>query len=171
MSERPLNERPAARPVQRSLPESAESKQASLPTAKPSFWSSLGCLGWSVVIFIAIATISLVGSGIQSAIRASQMSAGTVEYDISPANPDPRETYPISEECDATMAASAADPSEKGEALLIEAGNICKSKAEWEAALYKYPGAIGGSSSAYLDGSEYDLVCSGHPQLYMCKHP
>ncbi len=167
MSERPMNERPAARPVQRSQPEAVATTQANLPLQETSFWSRLGCFGWSVLISLIIVTISLIGG----AIRASQMSHGNVVYTVNPSNPDPRESYPISAACDAAMAASAADPSETGETLLIEAGNICKSRAEWEAALYKYPGAIGGSSSAYLDGSEYGLVCSGHPEIYMCKHP
>ncbi len=117
----------------------------------------IGLFGWVFRITILIAGVPLVLSIILNAIKD--------------ATKDPRLDYPISMECDRAMKASAADLSENGEKLLVETGNICGSRKEWEAALYRYPAAIGGSSTEYLDGTEYDLLCSRHEDLFICKNP
>lgn len=168
MSERPLNERPAARPSKK------DSQPFTPNTEPPKNYATppkTGCFGRVFLFSFAIVTLIYLFGVIQDGISNSNNSSGTETYDVIPSNPDPRETFPISQECDAAMAASAADPTEVGEALLVETGNICKSRAEWEAALWRYPAAIGGSSTAYLDGTEFDLICSNNPELYICRNP
>lgn len=169
MSERPLNERPAARPTK---PKAEETSQAESPqyVAPTSFWSSLGCFGWSLLIALAIVVISAIGAGIQGAIQNSQMSHGSETYDVTPETVDPRSTFQISAKCDAGMAASAADPTENGEKLLKETGNLCSSQEEWEAALYKYPRAIGIVDAKFLDGSEFNLLCGSYPEVKICRN-
>lgn len=168
MNDRPLNERPAARPTK---PKTVPLTQPGTPVSDtpPSFWSRLGCFGWSFLIAAGIVLISAIGAGIQGAIQSAQMSSGSETYDVSPETPDPRSTFNISAACDAGMAASAADPTENGEKLLKETGNLCNSQEEWEAALFKYPGAIGGTDSSYLDGSEFGLLCRSYPDVKICK--
>ncbi len=168
MNERPLNERPAARPSKQK-PEVVSEITTPQPVSKPSFWSQLGCLGWTFFVILGIGIISIIGSSIQTAIQSAQNTSGSETYEVTPEIPDPRSTFKISAACEAGMAASAADPSENGEKLLKETGNLCTSQAEWEAALYKYPGAIGIVDSKYLDGSEFRLLCGSYPDVTVCK--
>ncbi len=168
MSERPLNERPAARSVNPNAVPPTRS-ETSITNAPPNFLGGLGCFGWAVIVAAVIVLISLIGLGIQGLFPNSPMSSGSETYNVSPETPDPRSTFKISAACDAGMAASAADPTENGEKLLKETGNLCNSQDEWEAALYKYPGAIGGADSSYLDGSEFGLLCRSYPEVKICK--
>lgn len=162
MSERPLNERPALRPKINP----SQSAQAPVTYDRP-WYSELGLVGTTIVVVIGL-TFGGLGMGLVFS-QLEGPDSGREVYDVQPAVPDPRSSYPISAECDAAMAASAAEPLEEGERLLKETGNICKSQEEWEAALYKYPGAIGGTSTAYLDGSEFDLLCGSYPEVKLCR--
>jgi hypothetical protein len=171
MSERPLNERPAAKPAAKAIkPEVAAASETPVEYVKvPSFWSTLGCGGWAILILLVLGLLSFVGSAITTAITDSQKSSGQESYDVTPDTVDPRSTYTISAKCEAAMAASAADPTENGERLLKETGNLCGSQEEWEAALYKYPRAIGVVDGKFLDGSEFGLLCNGYPEVKICK--
>lgn len=170
MNERPLNERPAARPVPKPKSESPIEDDGPVEyVTVPSFWSSLGCGGWAMVVIVGIFIFAFVGSSIQSAIDNANDSSGQVTYDVEPETVDPRTTFNISEKCETGMAASAADPSENGERLLKETGNLCGSQEEWEAALYKYPRAIGIVDAKFLDGSEFGLLCNSYPEVKICK--
>lgn len=175
MNERPLSERPAARPITLNAAPTSDASPPAVASPvvppKANFLSKLGCGGWAAIIFMAILVISVVGSIVETTDKNARMSSGSVTYDVKPKNVDPRTTFDISAKCDAIMAASASDVTDKGEALLVQSGNICRSRAEWEAALYKYPGAIGGSSTAYLDGSEFGTLCSLHPEVLICRKP
>jgi hypothetical protein len=161
MNDRPLNERPAARPKRDLTPQPE-------PVDTRPWYAKLGCFGTIVVISVGI-TLGAYGIG-SIALLLNGPSSGREVYDVEPLVEDPRATFPISAECDAAMAASAADSSEEGERLLKETGNICVTREEWEAALYKYPGAIGGTSTAYLDGSEFDLLCGSYPKVKLCRN-
>lgn len=78
--------------------------------------------------------------------------------------------FEVSEECLSVMAESASNPypSDLGEKLLVESGDICKSKEEWEEALRRYPMAIGIVSEEYIDGSEYKIFCQVNPNKRIC---
>jgi hypothetical protein len=67
------------------------------------------------------------------------------------------------------MAASAADHTANGERLLKETGNLCSSQKEWEAALFKYPRAIGITDGNFLDGKEFQLLCNAYPHVKLCR--
>jgi hypothetical protein len=161
MAERPINERPAARSKRDLTP------QPEAVDTRP-WYAKLGCFGTIVLISVGV-TLGAYGIG-AIALLLNGPTSGSEVYDVEPGVPDPRADFPISAECDAAMAASAADSSEEGERLLKETGNICETQKEWEAALYKYPGAIGGTSTAYLDGSEFDLLCGSYPKVKLCRN-
>lgn len=161
MNDRPLNERPAARPKRDPTPQPE-------PIDTRPWYAKLGCFGTIFVISLGI-TIGGYAIGFVADLLNGP-SSGSEVYDVEPEVADPRADFPISAECDAAMSASAADSSEEGERLLKETGNICGTREEWEAALYKYPGAIGGTSTAYLDGSEFDLLCGSYPKVKLCRN-
>jgi hypothetical protein len=160
MNERPLNERPAAKPKK-------DLSQPTQSTDSSPWYVKLGCFGTTVVVGLGITLVGYGASFLSDLFEGPR--SGTVVYEEEPEAIDPRADYPISEACDAAMAASAADSSDEGERLLKETGNICLSREEWEAALYKYPAAIGGASTAYLDGSEFDLLCGSYPEVKLCS--
>lgn len=135
-----------------------------------TFWGSSftwGCILPASVIFLLIAGIPLSGLFKYVWVSSHTEQTGVTIYE----DDDPRLSFPVSKKCETAMQAAAADPSENGEKLLVQTGDICLNKKEWEAALYQYPGAIGGSSAAYIDGTEYDLLCRLHPELKICVKP
>jgi hypothetical protein len=169
MNERPLSERPAARPSKPKTEPVIETASTT-PPVQSSFWDNIGCFGWAAIIIFGILLISTIGGSITYWIQNSQASSGSETYEVSPDAIDPRSTFKISAACDAGMAASAADPSENGERLLKETGNLCSSKEEWEAALYRYPRAIGITEAKFLDGSEFGLLCGSYPEVTICRN-
>lgn len=167
MTERPLNERPAARPIHKEV-ESVSPSQEAVYVAPPPFWKNLGCLGWSFATITLLGVSAVIGGFIQAANGEFQTSHGSETYSVSPVTVDPRSTQEVSAACAAGMAASAADATENGERLLKETGNLCNDRDEWEAALYRYPRAIGVVDGAYLDGSEFGMLCHSYPQVKIC---
>lgn len=170
MNERPLSERPAAKPIASVEKPFADSRQLTWPVEKEKTpetpVKSERFTFRSAIVLSVIAALFLVFAIVLPTLGPD---SGSIENEA--VIDDWRVSYPIGPDCDAIMAASAADPSQTGEELLVESGNVCESRKEWEAALYRYPGAIGGSSTAYLDGSEYDLICSLNPDLRICREP
>ncbi len=182
MNERPLNERPAARPIQKKVTESPQGQprdEEGVPaTTSPessgiagnmflAFFNALGVSGKLGLAIVVIFFIYIIGNSINASM--TDESSGSITYDQQPQQVDPRSTFNISEKCEVGMAASASDPSENGERLLKETGNLCSSQEEWEAALYKYPRAIGMTEAKFLDGSEFGLLCGSYPEVKICR--
>ena len=167
MNERPLNERPAARPLKvESQVGSAPSPPLKTSPVKESLVEKLGCF-WTA--FLGASAILLVLMVLGATTGASKSESGSETYDVQPSNSDSRANFPISKKCETGMAASASDQSAKGEILLKATGNLCSSREEWEAALYKYPMAIGVTSPAALNDNDYVLLCSWYPDVKICK--
>lgn len=99
-------------------------------------------------VVIALALAASVGLGLYVGLTPSGPSASTA--------------------CEVAMQKAAAATGADGENLLRATGNICRNQVEWDAALRKFPEAIGGSSVDYLDGTEFALACRTYPELTMC---
>lgn len=171
MAERPLNERPAARPTGKLHETISDPEIMPVQQVAPSRGNNLSCLSVAIYALIGSVVVFLLWAFITSLISAIENKQEVDVVDTSSIDTDPRASYPISDECDRAMAASAADQTEQGELLLVESGNVCSSRKEWEAALYRYPAAIGGTSTAYLDGSEYGILCRTNPEVRICRTP
>lgn len=99
---------------------------------------------------------------------SSYTGAGSKTFNVEAPFSDPRIYANVSPQCDLAMSESANYAGDRGELLLKETGNICATREEWEAALYRHPRAIGVIDPAYLDGSEYDLLCRNYPEVKIC---
>ncbi|MEY4492644.1 MAG: hypothetical protein RL085_1055 [Actinomycetota bacterium] len=113
---------------------------------------------------VGLSVVFGIGAGLWAGLSESQNSPSQLDSNI------PQEDQLATTHCEVAMQLASEAVGDEGEMLLKETGNVCGSKREWDAALRKFPRAIGGASVDYLDGTEFDLVCRTYPELTMCSN-
>ena len=143
MTERPLDERPAARPID--LP-SAGSSAAQITPPKSGDGCLIGCIWIAIAIFlliILVPIISVVGASISASSSSSSSSIEsdnpiTEDTENAPAPPS------VSVACMDSMRTAASVPGSQSNDAEMEATlSSCTTLSEWTAALYANPATVG----------------------------
>ena len=179
-ADRPLNERPAAKPFPAV---SAPALQSGVSEPVEPKKGGMGCCGWIVFIPVAIAAVVVIGmiiAGIAEAAKSSNSTPRSASSFSAQQNMSgtPQAAAPNEKCLAAAKTATMAEQERYDELQLDNEANFialwrpafteCKSAQEWLDAARIYPLLAGVTSVDFVDTTSLEIWCRDEPNLPAC---